>query len=294
MRELLTAQLITHTVHPAAKDNDGDNWLPVVDGDFLPAAPSVLLDENRFANVSVIIGWTNNDFTYFTPTSIKTPEQTYNFINEYLPAFTKKHVNQLLALYPTSDFPNTYFDNGKIKQHSEFYRAARIARDILFTCQPIHIGQALAEAGNDVYFYNQNKSTLQPLLHNEGPYGMGVIHTAELIYVFGNLSRYDTKYVAYHPDAQDYYLEKHESRSWSSFVATGQPSLEGHATLPGWEKADFKDENFGTYVIGGPFMGYSGTGSSSSAQARRIMAEEKLQERCGFLNSPEIIKELQY
>jgi hypothetical protein len=74
----------------------------------------------------------------------------------------------------------------------------------------------------------------------------------------------------------------------------GRPSLEGHDTLRDWEPADFNDENYGTYVIGGEYAGYSGTGSSSSAKAREIMAKEKLSERCGFLNSPEIRKEMQY
>jgi carboxylesterase type B len=49
----------------------------------------------------------------------------------------------------------------------------------------------LAAAGNNVYFYNQNQSMLQPLLHRSGAYGYGVVHTAELVYVFGNLSKFD-------------------------------------------------------------------------------------------------------
>ena len=57
-------------------------------------------------------------------------------------------------------------------------------------------------------------------------------------------------------------------------------------------KADFNDENYGVYVIGGPTPGYSGSGGS--ANARAVVAAQKLQERCGFLNSPEIIQQLQY
>ncbi len=191
MRELLTATLITHTVHPPEDDNDGDNWLPVVDGDFLPAAPSTLIAERRFSNVTTIIGWTDNDFTLFTPTNIKTPAQTKRWVAGYLPGLTEAHLEHLLELYPSSDFQNTYFENGKIMQHAEFYRTARISRDALFTCQPIHLGSAIAAAGNDVYFYNQNQSMLQPQLHKNGLYGLGPIHESELIYVFGNLSRFD-------------------------------------------------------------------------------------------------------
>lgn len=49
----------------------------------------------------------------------------------------------------------------------------------------------MASVGNDVYYYNQNQSMLQPVLHKADAYGYGVVHTAELIYVFGNISKFD-------------------------------------------------------------------------------------------------------
>jgi hypothetical protein len=113
------------------------------------------------------------------------------------------------------------------------------------------------------------------------------------IYVFGNLSKYDNiPGYPYHPRPSDFWLRVHESRSWSSFVAVGQPSLEGHDTLPDWREAQFDNENYGTYVIGGPTHGFSGEGGN--VDAIEAMAKERLSERCGFLNSPEIVKELQY
>ncbi|KAK5174556.1 uncharacterized protein LTR77_001637 [Saxophila tyrrhenica] len=292
MQQLLNAQLITHTARVARQQ--GDNWLPVVDGDIVPAAPSTLIAEHRFANVSAMIGWTVNDAVLFTNTSIKTPHETYHFLNKYMPGFTVENVEKMLALYPSPDFQPTRFKNGTIKLHAETYRAARIYRDLLFTCQPIHYGQALAAAGNPVYFYNQNQSMLQPLLHKHDEYGFGVVHTAELIYVFGNLTKFNLPGFAYHPRPSDHRLASQESRSWSSFVAVGQPSLEGHDTLQGWKQADFDDDNYGVYVIGGKYPGYSGTGPSSSAKARKVMLDEKLSERCGFINSPEIVKEMLY
>jgi carboxylesterase type B len=139
----LQAQLDTHSASP--NQNDGDNYLPIVDGDFLPAAPSTLLAEGRFAKrMRTIIGWTNNDAVLFTPTDNTTPQQTYRFLRLYLPAFTEAHLQKLLALYPRSDFHNSYFRNGKIKIHAEVYRLGRIFRDLLFTCQPIFIGMILS------------------------------------------------------------------------------------------------------------------------------------------------------
>ena len=58
--------------------------------------------------------------------------------------------------------------------------------------------------------------------------------------------------------------------------------------------ADFSDEHYGTYVIGGKYAGYSGQGKGSVAKARKIMALERLGERCGFLNSREVRKQMLY
>lgn len=263
-----------------------------MDGDFLPEAPSQLIAQGKFANVTTMIGWADDDALLFTSTDTTTPNQTNTFLREYLPTMTETHIQQLLALYPESDFWNTYFANGTIKQHREFYRLGRIYRDILFTCQPILVGKALHKMGQTVYYYNQNQTMLTPPFHKDGLYGLGVVHTSDLIYVFGNLTKYELPGWPYHPRPSDYRLRIQESRSWAHFAATGQPSGDGLNTLHGWKPADFDDENFGTFVIGGPTGGYSGSGGSE--KARRVMAAEKLTERCGFLNSPEIVKEIQY
>lgn len=137
-QDLLKPQLETHSASP--KQDQGDSWLPVVDGDFLPAAPSELLSSGRFANITAMIGWADDDADLFTPEDTKTANQTYEFLRLYLPAMTEAHLQHLLSLYPISDFHNTYFADGKIKLHAEFYRLGRIYRDILFTCQPILVG----------------------------------------------------------------------------------------------------------------------------------------------------------
>jgi carboxylesterase type B len=80
MGELLQAQLITHTDRVAR--NQGDNWLPVVDGDFVPDAPSKLIADHRFANVSIMAGWTDNDATLFTESDIHTAHDTYVFMRK--------------------------------------------------------------------------------------------------------------------------------------------------------------------------------------------------------------------
>lgn len=185
---LLKAQIETHSDGPEA--NIGDEWLPVVDGTFLPTAPSVLLDEGRFANVSAMIGWCEDDTNPFVSTDISSDNDTRSFFSQYVPGMTNDSLNGLLDLYPVSDFQA----NPAANLSAEFYRSGHLLRDILMVCQPMFFGQHVhAKTEKDVYLYDQNQTILTPILESLGSPGLGVVHTSEFAYMFGNLSHYDSK-----------------------------------------------------------------------------------------------------
>lgn len=54
MEQLLKAQIETHSA--SFKQNQGDSWLPVPDGDFIPDAPSKLIAEKRIGKINLISG----------------------------------------------------------------------------------------------------------------------------------------------------------------------------------------------------------------------------------------------
>ncbi|KAK2608375.1 hypothetical protein QQS21_003060 [Conoideocrella luteorostrata] len=286
MNKLLNASLTTYSSDIA--HNIGDVWLPVVDGDFLPAAPSKLIKEHRFSNVTTMMGWCQDDLTYFTDANITTAKDTFNFISAYAPDLTKDNVNKLLALYPVSEFP----PNRPANVSSEFYRAARVFRDILMTCQPVGYAQQIAAAGNTVYLYNWNQTILDAYLSQvvKRP-GLGPIHTSEFAYIFGNLSHYDIGNYKFNPTKSDYQLKDRGSRSWSTYASTGQPGLKGHDTFQGFKPA-FTDKNqVNIFVVGGPHEGLS---AIDGPNAHPAVKEQRLRERCAFINSPEIIEQLRY
>jgi carboxylesterase type B len=72
---LLQAAIATYSSDIAS--NIGDIWLPVVDGDFLPAAPSQLIAEGRMGNVTFTTGWAEDDMNFYTNISIATAKDTY-------------------------------------------------------------------------------------------------------------------------------------------------------------------------------------------------------------------------
>lgn len=229
METLLNASLATYQSDIA--HNIGDIWLPVVDGDFLPAPPSQLLAEGRFSNVTTMIGWCEDDVTFFTDTAIKTPEDTRKFISSYVPDVTESNIDKLLLLYPSFEF----LDNEEQGLSAEFYRSARIFRDILMVCQPAWYGERLASKRNEVFLYDWNQTILEPIIAEvKGKTGFGTIHTSEFAYIFGNLSHYNVSSYPFHPTLSDYSLRQRGSRSWSTFASTGKPGAPGRKTFQGF------------------------------------------------------------
>jgi carboxylesterase type B len=285
MKDLLDAQ--TDTADSSPSTNIGDQWLPAVDGDILPDAPSTLISEGRFANVTAMMGWCEDDTNPFTPTNITEAKDTRAFLTEYVPALSPESVERMLELYPVSDFQA----NPDANLSAEFYRSGRMLRDILMVCQPYYFGQAItSKKGRDVYLYEQNQTFLTDILNDNDLEGMGVVHTSEFAYVFGNLSHYDVDGNPYCPNATDYALRDRESRSWSTFATFGHPSLHGHNTLKGWTPA-FGSNETALFVIGGPNEGLFADAGPRSSPA---LEAQKLKERCGFINSPEVVKQWGY
>ncbi|KAJ7220927.1 putative lipase [Mycena pura] len=272
--------------------NIGDIWLPAVDGDFLPAAPSTLIREGHFANVAVLSGWTQDDVAIFTDPTIATAEETHNFLGSFLPDLSSANLKHLLSLYPVTEFTA----NPSANLSSEFYRTAAIFRDIVMVCMAMRYGEAIAAKGNDVYHYDWNQTILAPRIEAfNNVSGLGVIHTSEFAYVFGNLSHYDDGQAPFRPNPEDWALETRGTRSWSTFASLGRPGVVGKNTFQGFDVA-FKFPARGTdgpfiFVAGGPNEGfYAIDGPKSTA----VVARQRLRERCGFLNSDEVIAQMKF
>lgn len=286
-----TATLLDAAINTWKSDiahNVGDIWLPVVDGDFLPAAPSQLIAEGRIGDAALMTGWTQDDLNIYTDTTIATVNDTYNFIRAYLPALPEASLAELLALYPSSEFTA-----GK-DLAAEFYRSSRIFRDIIMTCPSLLLGGAVDEThSNKVYFYNWNSTLLDGILALAlNTSGLGVVHTSEYAYIFNNVTVYSDHGFPPAPKEEDYALARRASGSWAAYASSGSPSPSaGNATLQGWKDAFWGPGGPYLMTVGGPHSGMSPLDGPKSTPEIKV---QRLRERCGFLNSPEIIAGLQY
>ncbi|KAH7330167.1 Alpha/Beta hydrolase protein [Rhexocercosporidium sp. MPI-PUGE-AT-0058] len=300
--------------------NAGDVYLPTVDGDFLPAPASELIRTGRFTPVPFIGGWTMDDFTLFTPTTITTEAETLDFVSTMYPSLTNASLSTILTLYPTSSFPS----NTTANLSSEFYRTAQIGRDILLTCPNFYLGHAISQhhknfknqtraqtGGKDapkpsVYYYVQNQTIFTPYLTSRNKPGLGITHASELPYVYGDLTVFNTSAFQFHPKEADYALARRQSRSWSTFAYFGK-LVERGQTFKGWSEAYAYGRNGGgmmdakVFVIGGSEEGISGLGgkemngnANANANTNVGVEMQMLRERCGFFNSKEVIEQLNY
>lgn len=295
LRKMNTATLLNASITTYQSDiahNIGDIWLPIVDGDFLPAAPSKLIAEGRFGNATFISGWKQDDMNYYTDASITTTNDTYNFIRGYLPAMPEGSLTQLLNMYPIHEFA------AGVNLTAEFYRSARIFRDILMVCPSLHLGEAVKHtAHSPVFFYNFNQTILEPLLEYVANIsGYGVVHTSEFAYVFDSFDAYNVSGYPLHATRADRDLAVRASRSWSTYASKGHPvarrSPEHASTsIQDWEDAFSRPGGPYVMTIGGPSEGFFALTGANSTEVVRV---QKLNERCGFLNSPAIIEALQY
>jgi carboxylesterase type B len=236
LREKDTETLLNASIATYASDiahNIGDIWLPAVDGDFVPDAPSKLIADGRIGNATFITGWAEDDMNFYTNTSIATASDTYDFIRAYLPGLNQSSLDYLLGMYPVSEFTP-----GK-NLSAEFYRSARIFRDVLMVCPSLHLGAAVAKTqSKPVYHYNFNQTVVDQILDPlNNVSGLGVGHTSEFAYVFDSFHAYDNAGDLVIETSMDHELMQRASRSWSTFYATGDPALRDHVTLRDWSLA---------------------------------------------------------
>ncbi|KAK7034725.1 hypothetical protein VNI00_012132 [Paramarasmius palmivorus] len=163
-----------------------DIYLPHVDGDFLPLASSELVRQGLFPKMPVMIGWTEDDLAPFTPATIQTSVDTFDFLRLGFELDNTSTVERILSLYPPSDFPTL----PSVNLSSEFYRSARVFRDIALACPSFYFGKTMAmkyaedDESPKVFYYIHNQTVLSGYFESLGLPAFGASHTSELPYVY--------------------------------------------------------------------------------------------------------------
>ncbi|KAH8198060.1 hypothetical protein TruAng_007784 [Truncatella angustata] len=125
------------------------NYGPVVDGDYVPEHPQVLLAQGSFdTSLTVMNSHTSNESVPFVPTTIATEGDVRSYIESALSAASSDTIDYILTtLYPA------VFD-GTHSYWSEFGRAVQMNTDFYFACSSNFLAKAYnAETHNYIFAY---------------------------------------------------------------------------------------------------------------------------------------------
>jgi para-nitrobenzyl esterase len=175
----------------------------IVDNVVLKEAPGVALESGRFNIVPVIAGTNGNEASIFTLNlGISTPNQYEAFVR----ALFKNNADQVLALYPVSNFP-------RVKDVLD-----ALLSDVSFVCPTRQFTRAIQKYQPKTYLYQFTHVTqLGQRL------SLGAFHGSEIEFVFGTVSAAAT--------AAERALSETLLSYWTNFAKTGDPNFPGASSL---------------------------------------------------------------
>ncbi|KAF3389019.1 Secreted lipase [Penicillium rolfsii] len=258
-----------------------DAWEPTAPSPFIPDNPSTLLTTGRFAhNIDILAGWTEDDGSFFTPSTINSTQDVVKFIYSNYPSLSKQNVQKALDLYPVTSFS----DLPKENISAQYFRASRLLRDSQ-SCSSLYMirmNQKYSNKKTSNYLYVLNQTMFAPLFAKQETTYLGVSHFSDIPYVF-NQAKTRYSFLATPSDAK---LSTEISSSWASFAATGDPSGRP-GTVTNWPGASdqLPSNKYNLRVLGGPNDGLKSISNDKNSY-------EQLMERCDFWTSAEVFQQM--
>lgn len=215
-------------------------------------------------------------------------------IQKFVLGLSQSSSQRLLSLYPVADFTRLVREGEQATV--QYYRAAQINRDILFTCPVIDFTWQYAKgAAETVRLYEMNQTKFGPVFQHMGVPQWRVAHLSDIPYFMNE----DVAAGGDNGPAQRE-LSTLLSGSMAAFAHTGDPRVSRGQTFKDWPTA-YQDssqaalrkdypEALSLNIIGGP----NGSGQATTtykttsrkiSEREKALSWEKLIERCRFINS---------
>ena len=259
------------------------------------------------AGISVMASWTADDGSQFVPTSVNSEATVVAFFSGF---YSNSTLDRLLSLYPVEDFEAQVIKNSTIT--AQYYRASRIYRDSRLACPAINLTSEISrQSTNRTYLFTFNSTRLQPVWDSINQSQWQIAHTSDIPYLFNEAI------VGGDNSESAMQLSAEVSRSYSAFATYGSPSTPVFDWPVAWSGEH--GGNATVFVIGGPYGSGPATLAPTSGPRRsagvcsvlaaleqsmevqmnstsaetcsaddqrsEALAQEKLVERCAFLNS---------
>ncbi|KAI1810425.1 alpha/beta-hydrolase [Poronia punctata] len=299
-------------------------FYPTEDGDMIPNRPSELLRTGEVVKgVPIIASWVTNDGAWYASPASTTDEDVLSSFGIWLTGLSSETKNKLLELYPLSDFEHMVRPDTDGPISPQYYRAAQMNKDLWFTCPVIDFTwQYLKNGGVDmshISIYEHNSTRFSPVYENMGVPMWRVSHLSDIPYVL------NIQHLEGGADNSDEQLElsKKVSRRIVSFVTSGpaspHPSSEKRnnsvenrkwpAAFRRCSRDEIKMEHpskISLELFGGPYgsvpVSVAKTAevevteevevTASRKDAQQALELEKIFQRCEFINSEAVRREI--
>lgn len=208
-------------------------FIPSIDDDLIPDRQFVLYKSGRFVKgVPMVFGWAQDDgATNAGPApAFQTEEDMKTPITQFAHLLEDEDYRKLFSLYPEEDFEQEVHSYEDRKSESDpvapahYFRAARIMRDLLFTCSSIDFGFEISRQSKaidprfpGVFHYELNQSMVTPLFHGAGMPYLGTVHGSDIDYLY-NVMFPRTQMAETDRNLSDYMIT-----SFLNFAYTGNP-----------------------------------------------------------------------
>ena len=234
-------------------------------------------------------GFTYNDGSLFTSPTINSTQAVQAFLHADYPHLNSTTLSKLIQLYPINQF-TTAAKTDNISPYWE--QASRIYRDINFACPALSTTHHVARYYRSSYIYELNATGLTPELALANATYLGVIHTSDIFFVFGEATAFDGS-------AEIQTIQRRLMGSFIQFAATGDPSGGVEDTEAGWRQVYSPVEawvqgeavqNASVRVVGGVNAGQH---EFEMEGQEGVGTESETLRRCAFINSVEFYEQIQ-
>lgn len=197
-------------------------FVPIVDGDFLPAEVEVMLSSSNLPKKEVMIGLNKDEGTFFLlygmpgfNISGESLISRQNFLNGIPFTMTdSSHVARQAAIFHYTDWTDE--DNGMKNRDS----LGSLVGDQLFVCPVLDFALRYSQGGGKTFVYLfDHVSSINPW-----PVWMGAMHGYEIEFVFGMPLNPSLGYTK-----NELNMTKKFMKHWANFARAGNPGLDGAA-----------------------------------------------------------------
>ena len=258
--------------------------------------PSLHARADMITDIPIIASWVTNDGAWYAPPTVNDDASVLAAISTVTVGLSESSSKRFLSLYPVSDFNAMVGPEDTVT--AQYYRAAQILRDILFTCPVVDYTWRYAKHGGsastNIRLFEMNQTRFEPIWKYIGISHWRVGHLSDVPYLLnGDIAGGGDN----GPSQQQ--LASMVSGSAAAFAHTGDPSDSTGSILQDWPiaygneansfKADWPDKTT-VYLIGGPHGSgpasiASNTEKKEHSAREKAIGEAKFLQRCEFISS---------